>query len=154
MAISPNVDFTSGQILTATQQNQFPRGIVAIGTRTSTDSSVTVEEVQVTSSSFTAVANRYYKVTYYETELSSPSTSYMQMSIRKTNLAGALVGAGTAINGNGSTSYNGGSVVVVTTFTAGATVLVATLSCNAGTGKASASAGQPALLLVEDIGPA
>jgi hypothetical protein len=154
MAISPNVDFTSGQILTATQQNQFGRGIVALGTKTATDASITTEEIQVTSSSFTAVANRYYKITYTETELKSTLAGYMQMTIRKTNLAGTQLGAAYVANLGTATQTQSGTVTVITTLTAGAQVVVGTLTCSAGTGAASAGATQPCYILVEDIGPA
>lgn len=154
MAISPNVDFTSGQILTATQQNQFPRGIVALGTKTATDSSITTEEIQVTSSSFTAVANRYYKITYAENEMSSNAAGYMQLTIRKTNLAGTVLNnAYVGMFGN-TTQTQSGTVTAITTLTAGAQVVVGTLTCSAGTGKASAAAVQPVYIIVEDIGPA
>jgi len=154
MAINPNTDFTAGQVLTAAQQNNFPRGIVATGSRTVTDGAITTEKVLVTSSSFTAVANRYYRVTFYEPECSSTSTSYMQMHIRQTNISGTILAAATILNGNGTTTFNGGQCVGLLTFTAGNVVLVGTLSCNAGTGKASASATTKALIIVEDIGPA
>ena len=154
MAISPNVDFVSGAILTAAQQNQFGRGIVALGTKTVTDASVTTEEIQITSSSFTAVANRYYKISYFESEMSSSSAGYMQMSIRKTNLAGTQLAAVYVANLGTSTQTQSGTVVAITTLTAGAQVVVGTLTCSAGTGKASAAATQPCFILVEDIGPA
>jgi len=32
MAINPNTDFTSGAVLTAAQQNRFPRGVMALAT--------------------------------------------------------------------------------------------------------------------------
>jgi len=155
MAIAPNTTFVSGAILTAAQQNAFGFGIVALGTKTATDASVTVEEVQVTSSSFTAIASRYYRITYYEPEMSSSSASYMQMTIRKgSTTAGAIISAGTATNGNGTTTYQGGTCIAVTTLTAGAQTVCGTLACNVGTGKASASASSIGFILVEDIGPA
>ena len=67
MAISPNTDFVSGAILTAGQQNRFPRGIIAYAT------SPTAQNLAVTSTlatgmsvSFTPVVGRGYKITYYE----------------------------------------------------------------------------------------
>jgi hypothetical protein len=154
MAISPNDLFTSGQILTAQECNQYPFGIVALGTKTASDASITTEEIQVTSSSFTAVANRYYKITYTETELKSSLAGYMQMAIRKTNLAGTQLGAAYVANLGTATQTQSGTVTVVTTLTAGAQVVVGTLLCSAGTGVASAAASQPCFIIVEDIGPA
>jgi hypothetical protein len=154
MAINPNTDFTAGQVLTAAQQNQFPRGIVAEGKRTGTDAAITTEKVVVTSSTFTAVANRYYKITFYEPEASSSSASYMQMAIRRTNISGTVLNAAAILNGNGTTTFNGGICIAYATFTAGSQVVVGTLACNAGTGKAGAAAANFAFILVEDIGPA
>jgi hypothetical protein len=154
MAISPNVDFVSGAILTASQQNAFGRGIVALGTKTATDATVTTEEIQITSSSFTAIANRYYKITYTETEMTASAAGYMQMSIRKTNLAGTGLGnAYVGMFGN-TTQIQSGTLTIITTLTAGAQVVVGTLTCSAGTGKASAAATQPSYIIVEDLGPA
>ena len=154
MAINPNTNFTAGQSLTADQQNRLPRGIVALGKRTTSDTSITAEEVEVTSSAFTAVANRYYKITYFEPELFSTATSYMQMRIRLTNISGTILCAGPVINGNGSTTFATGTLTSVETFSAGSVTLVGTLLSSAGTGQASASAANEAFILVEDIGPA
>ena len=155
MAIAPNTTFVAGNILTAAQQNAFGFGIVAFTALTAPDTTVTVEEVQVTSSSFTAIANRYYKITYYEPELTSTATSYMQISLRKGNTtAGTLLTQGTAVNGNGTTTYQTGICVGITTLTAGAQTVCGTLTCNAGTGKAARSATNIGFILVEDIGPA
>ena len=60
MAIAPNTTFTT-QVLTSTQMNALPFGICALTTNTTSDSTITSEEVQITGSSFTAIANRYYK---------------------------------------------------------------------------------------------
>jgi hypothetical protein len=66
MAISPNVDFVSGAILTAAQQNQFPRGIMQRVASTSSATGTNTETVTLTLPAFTAVANRYYRITYFE----------------------------------------------------------------------------------------
>jgi len=154
MAIAPNTTFVSGAILTAAQQNAFGFGIVALGTKTATDATITVEEIQVTSSSFTAIANRYYKITYTETELTSSAAGYMQLGIRKTNLAGTSIGNSYVGMFGNATQIQSGTLTIITTLTAGAQVVVGTLLCSAGTGKASAAATQPSYIIVEDIGPA
>ena len=66
MAITPNTDFTSGQILTAQQQNNFPRGVMgrAIATSSMSFNSATPTDFTGLSATFTAVANRYYKVSF------------------------------------------------------------------------------------------
>jgi hypothetical protein len=155
MAISPNVDFVAGAILTATQQNQFPRGIMAYNQVIVTDNTITAEEVQITGSSFTAVANRYYKVTYYEPVIgSNTATGYAQGRLRLTNLAGATKQwcvAQTPTSGVSNVFIN---LVWVGTLSAGTTNFVATLTSNAGTLGAARNADYPAFLMVEDIGPA
>jgi hypothetical protein len=152
MAISPNVDFVSGAILTAAQQNQFPRGVFAYNQTTTTDASITsTEEVQITSSSFTAVANRYYRITYYDPQLSNPSATYFVGRIRKTNLAGTEIARSLSSVPAGGFAF--ANCVAVTTFTAGSQVVVATLE-STGTGSATRAATYPAFLVVEDIGPA
>jgi hypothetical protein len=151
MPISPNVDFSAGAVLTSAQQNRFPRGVMAFTTVTATDSTITSEEVQITGASFTAVANRYYKITYFEPGMSATNTSG-NARIRLTNLAGAVQ----QLQVFAVPSTGGGFVhmVAVTTLTAGTTNFVATLSSDSGTITASRSATRFAFLLVEDIGPA
>jgi hypothetical protein len=159
MAINPNTDFSAGATLLAAQQNRFPRGVMAYAQTTTTDATITVEEIQITSTSFTAVANRYYKITYYEPQVSTPATAgvFMVGRIRLTNLAGT--GLQSAIVQNApATSVNYTMNCVWTgTLTAGSTTIVASLQCSAGTGSATrvtASPSSVAFILVEDIGPA
>jgi hypothetical protein len=151
MAIAPNTTFVSGAILTASQQNAFGFGVVAYAKVTASDLSITTtEEIQVTSSTFTAIANRYYKITYYDPQITTSATGFIISYLRLTNLAGTtyqnsiipLNTLGTIVNST------------VTTLTAGSTVIVGTLQSYAGTGSATRSATNPAWILVEDIGPA
>ena len=152
MAISPNTTFTSGAILTAAQMNALPFGVVAIGTAIANDN-FTSEEIEVTASSFTAIANRYYRVTYFEPKIYSDAiTRETTMKIRLTNIGGAV--QQTAVTVAAGTYGQTATMSIVKTFTAGATILVATLAISGGTGTAERSATQSAYLLVEDIGPA
>jgi hypothetical protein len=156
VAISPNNDFTAGQVLTATECNQFPRGVMAFVQSTTSDTTITTEEIQLTSASFTAVANRYYRITYYEPQVGTPATAGASVTsaIRLTNLAGTRYQLGNIQNAPAtSVSYNM-TTVWVGTLTAGSTVIVATLACSSGTANATRSATAPAQLTIEDIGPA
>lgn len=155
MAISPNTDFTSGQILTATQQNQFPRGVMAYAQSSTADTTITTEEVQLTSTAFTAVANRYYKITYFEPQCYSPTSAcIIQAAIRKgTTTAGTQL-VQSAISVGAGTQYAPLNPSVITTLTAGSQQVCATLSFSAGTGQTTRSGVEYAYLLVEDIGPA
>lgn len=151
MAINPNTDFTTGAVLTAAQQNRFPRGIMAYNAVTTSDTTITSEEVQITGSSFTAVANRYYKITYFEPGLGA-STLSGSARIRLTNISGTVY----QLQSVAVASTGGGFVHMsaVTTLSAGTTNFVATLSADSGTIQATRSSTRYAFLLVEDIGPA
>lgn len=151
MAVNPNTDFTAGNILTAAQQNRFPRGIMAYNTATATDSTVTAEEVQISSVTFTAVANRLYRLTYYEPAFGGTTAAGMTMRIRLTNISGTVQQTGQVYNN--SSYQQGGIVIGYTTYSAGSVTLVATLQNSAGTGSAVRSSTSFAFLSVEDVGP-
>ena len=155
MAINPNTDFTSGAILTADQQNRFGRGIMQFVEKTTNTSGVTTEEVALTMPAFTAVANRYYRVTgVFGIVYTSPAgTAVLTVSIRK-----GTTTAGTKLQqtDSGMISTTNGSpvtIVWVGTLSAGSQQLVLTV---ASTNSASffGSATQPAQFFIEDIGPA
>ena len=156
MAINPNTDFSSGAVLTADQQNRFPRGVMARNEVTASDTTITAEEVQITGSSFTAVANRYYRITYYEPQIGLPATAgvFGLARIRLTNLVGTQLQLGIVQNAPATGVSYSQPTVWVGTLTAGSTVVVATLLCSSGTATATRSATAPAQLIVEDIGPA
>jgi hypothetical protein len=156
MAINPNTDFTAGAIFTAAQANRFPRGIMALTVATSNFTMSTSEAVSITASTFTAVANRYYKVTYYEPGLSNiaGAGNDIQARIRLTNTSGTQFGYGLIEMSGATAAVNSLNVVVITTFTAGSIVVVGTLQSNTGAPLAIRSATIPGLISVEDIGPA
>jgi hypothetical protein len=151
MAINPNTDFSSGAVLTAAQQNRFPRGVMAFGENITFNGSVTAEAVQI-STSFTAVANRYYKITYFEPNCAT-GTGYYTFRIRNgTTTAGTQLQAFYQQTGTGVDRHANGFVISL--FSAGTVNLVATASQSAGTGALGRGSTQRAFLLVEDIGPA
>lgn len=151
---TPNTNFTAGQILTAAQQNNFPRGIVSQVRGTAPSAIVSVETVLLTAPAFTAVANRFYKLTYFQPVFSLPvgTVNHVSMRIRLTNISGTeqaycevkMASAGSAT----------GVATIVTTLSAGSTVLVATFApVGGGTIVASGSGLFAAQLVVEDLGP-
>jgi len=149
MAISPNVDFVAGAILTATQQNQFPRGVMAYG-KSTTNIAFTGETTIITLSAFTAVANRYYRITFFQPSLSNTAAGNAVMKIKN---------GATVLNTSNPQQFNAavggyeGSCVAVETFTAGSVTITGTLqSSNAGSTNNTST--QYGFLLVEDIGPA
>ena len=149
MAISPNDTFTSGQVLTAQECNQYPFGIVAFGSATANDT-FTTEETEITASAFTAIANRYYRITYVEPILYGAQNGVIAMRIKNgaTELQKTYVITSSAYEGNGLS-------FVVKTFTAGSVTITGTLAVIVGTnGTAQRSTTNPGQLIVEDIGPA
>lgn len=151
MAVNPNTDFTAGNVLTAAQQNRFPRGIMAYNTNTASDATVTVEEVEISGVTFTAVANRLYRLTYYEPGFGSSTGAAMTMRIRLTNISGTIQQQGIVYNTG--TQQQNGVVIGYATYSAGSVTLVATLQNSAGTGSANRSSTAFAFLSVEDVGP-
>ena len=158
MAIAPNTTFVSGAVLTAAQQNAFGFGACAMATSTTqyilTTSTAVATGMTVT---FTAIANRNYKVTYVEpqaqiTNLASGTTT---TSIRVTNAAGTLLQTNYLRNSAAISGVGSINCIYVGTFTAGSTTLVgcASTSSLSDAPALNRNAG-PAILLVEDIGPA
>ena len=148
-----NTNFTVGQILTAQQQNNFPRGLVSVTPVITTSAAVSVETLRLTSPSFTAVANRYYRISYYEPacQFVSGTVNGFDLKIRLTNSAGTVYQL--ANPKIASAGANAGFCSIVTTLTAGATVFVATFQpTGGGTGQCFGSATAVAQLVIEDIG--
>ena len=129
----------------------LPRGIMSFTSRTTADSTITGEEVQITGASFTAVANRYYKITYFEPSVlhNTGNTGNVVARIRLTNISGSVIQQ--SLSWVYST-YDDMSCVAITTLTAGTTNFVATLQSPSGTMTANRGSTQYAFLLVEDIG--
>lgn len=159
MAINPNTDFSSGAILTAAQQNRFPRGVMALAT-SSTNYTLTTSIAIATGMSvtFTAVANRNYKITYVEPQVGTPGVSggFTGLTIRLTSAAGSGLALG-ILQTNSATAYSASVVVqYVYSGAAGSTTIVgcANASSVTGTPVLGRSATGLASLLVEDIGPA
>jgi hypothetical protein len=161
MAINPNTTFTAGSVLTAAQQNRFPFGIVAQAT-SNTDYTLTTSYAIATGMSvtFTAIANRYYKITYMEPQCQTANTTNADtnIQIRVTNAAGTLLNTGFIRAEVASQDTGTLTLVSISTFTAGSVTIVGVAKTSSTSsapvlGRNAAVAG-PALLLVEDIGPA
>ena len=157
MAIAPNTTFVAGNILTAAQQNAFGFGVVALAT--STTSYTLTTSLTITTGmtvTFTALANRNYKVTYYEPQVQTPNVAGVTtLKICQTNAAGTALNS--AFLQTLNNLINGTvNVVYVGTQTAGSVTIVgcATASSTTGTPTLSRSATAQAFLIVEDIGPA
>ena len=155
---TPNDDFTAGQVLTATECNNFPRGVMAYAT-SSTDYTLTTTTTIATGMTvtWTAVAGRYYRISYYEpaVETATVSGAFTSLSLRPTNAAGTLTQQGilttvAAVKNTGSLN-----VSVIYSSTAGSKTFVgcAASTSTTGTPILGRSVFNPSYLLVEDIGP-
>ena len=139
---------------TNTTTKSMPRGIIDYKTTSTTPVSITTEAIQLTSSSFTAVANRIYRITYYEPQILSPATggAFLTYNIRLTNVAGTKLNGGitqnalaTSVNFTAYTTWTG-------TLSAGSTIIVATLASGSGTYTVTRSATTIGILTIEDLG--
>jgi len=159
MAISPNTNFSAGAVLLASQQNRFPRGVMAYAESTA-DYTLTTSDVIATGMSvtFTAVANRYYRITYYEPQVQTPLavSGFTNLSIKDTNAAGATLSYGRLQTSAALMMTGNVCVIDVRTFgSSGSQTMVGTASVNVTTGAPTLQrdATFPAFMLVEDIGP-
>ena len=137
----------------ASQPYNTAWGKVSLVKEISSDGSITSEEVQITTASFTAVTNRLYKITYYEPQVYGSVQASYGLAIRKGTTTGGdkLNEAWTFATTLGF--YGGTSCVAITTLIAGAQQVCGTLLATAGTGVANRTSTDYAFLLVEDIGP-
>ena len=109
----------------------------------------TTETTILTAPAFTAVANRYYQITYFEPSLTNTAIGESTLKIKQ---GSTILQQGMIRNGAATTGYTG-TISVVETFTAGSVTITATATSTA-TGSAQASSTQPGYLLIQDIGPA
>jgi hypothetical protein len=154
MAIAPNTTFTSGAVLTAAQMNALPWGIVAYTQSTNVVAVGTAVTLVTTASTFTAVANRYYKVTWIEPDMApGGDDNRIDLQIRLTSTSGTLLQTMYTNNQQSATSDLGMICSWVGTLSAGSTVIVGcakvTSDCNF-----FASSTEKRQIIVEDMGPA
>lgn len=154
MAINPNTDFTAGAVLTAAQQNRFGRGVMTYVQATANAGPITAETVTLTAPAFTSVANRYYKITYFEPACSTGvSGQSVTARVRLTNVTGTQQCEGLFQATAATAVSNSVTCLGVTTFTAGSVTLVATIASPNNTNLFRGAVNR-AFLLVEDMGPA
>jgi hypothetical protein len=155
MAISPNTTFVSGAILTAAQQNAFGFSAMALATNTTaSQAGITgVTDLTGMSVTFTAIANRNYKVSYHIYGIPTVTNACYSVNLQEgatikqvANTNGGVAAIGTTISG-----------LYVGTFSAGSHTLKLTgqlTGGSTGTIKFEAASVLPWIFLVEDIGPA
>lgn len=129
----------------------YPRGKIAFGEATTTPAGFGAETITVSAITFTAIANRYYKITYYEPDVFQNSAATITSRVRLNNVTGTIQ----AINADSDNNANTITPIMlqfVKTFTAGSVTLVATLQASAGNIQPNRATDKRAFLLVEDIG--
>ena len=159
MAYNPNTNFTAGAVLTAAQQNRFPRGVMASATST-TNYTITATETIATgmSVSFTAVSTRAYKITYYEPFAQSSNLTTganTTLRIRNASATGTLINTGMVYTfAPGTVNAASVNIVGIVTGISGSVTYVGTaVGFTSGTPQLLRTTGNQAYLIVEDIGP-
>jgi hypothetical protein len=153
MTVTPLTNVTAGSVWTAAQVNVLPRGLMTeVVTSTTTDSSITAEEVELTIT-WTAEANRLYRIRYIEPALSCSSNTTCTARLRQTNISGTVLNSTTIGIPSTLLSFVG-LCEAVQTIAAGSQTVVATLQFSAGTGVATRSSTRFPMLTVEDVGAA
>jgi hypothetical protein len=114
-----------------------------------------VENISITASTFTAVANRYYRITYFEPSLPLVQNgNTVTMRVRLTNVTGTVIGSTVSTNADTNAgTFEPTQLTCISTFSAGSVVLVGTLTSPGAVVTAARSATSQALILIEDIGP-
>ena len=160
MSISPNTQFYSGNIFTAVQANQFPRGIMGFASSTSNYTlTTTMTATTGMSVTFTAVASRYYKITYYEpiAETTTVSGGQTNLKIFQTSTAGTQL-TSTVLQNSAALKVLGGvsAIAIISNFTAGSNTVIGAGSTTSTTGTPLLQRNLffPSFILVEDMGPA
>jgi len=147
MAIAPNTTFVSGAVLTAAQMNALPFGIVAYGTLAGNAGLTTTTGDLGVSVTFTAIANRYYKYTFFSNAANASAAGTMETYITdssnniKTSMNLYVIGGA---------FYSFQQISFITTETAGSITRKLRGKVQTGTGTIFG----PLQLWVEDIGPA
>jgi len=157
MAVTPNTNFTAGQILTAAQQNRFPRGLMTdIVTASTTYNLTTTLVTQLTTASFTAVTGRLYRITYYEPASKGNTAAGTQSNDLQLKNGATVLGLVSTPATAASALFTSAVVMYVGTLPAGATVItgLAASGSTTGTPQLQRSATNLAFISVEDIGAA
>lgn len=132
-------------------------GRITYKSENSTDVNFSSETTTLTTNSFTAVANRIYRITYCEPAIGhvSGTVNGVSQGVRLTNVSGTVLAFQDFTAANISSVSISAMTVLETTLTAGSTVINASCATSGGgTAKVDRGATRIAFLSVEDIGPA
>lgn len=155
MAINPNTDFSSGAVLTAAQQNRFPRGVMGGVVRTAGDIALTTTVADLTGMSitFTAVASRTYKCSWSLSAAKSTASGYVGAYLTNSSntVLAASYATGFIVAGAGYVNLSG--FTYLTTLSAGSTTLKLRGNVESAGGTVIASGTNAASFIIEDCGP-
>lgn len=146
-----NTAFTAGNVVTASQMNNFPRGLMATpATSVTSDTSVTTTEEVMLSYTFVQVIGRNYLLQYFEPSLAGTTAGTITARIT-TGVSGTPYNSSTSP----IATLISNTALVTTVYTAGASgslTIVATLQASANTVTATRSATRFPQLYAVDIG--
>jgi hypothetical protein len=151
MAVSPNTNFTAGQILTAAQQNNFPRGVMGYAISTA-NMALTTTEADITgmTATFTAVANRLYRATFSAFyQKSTTSRVFITMT------DGSNVGQNLTMQQTATGEFDAITAIFLFTASAGSITRKFRASTEAGTATIFGvpADGRTYSMTIEDMGP-
>ena len=147
-----NTTFTSGAILTASQMNALPFGVVKAVKGTAGNQSLTGTTTDITgmTSTFTAISGRLYKVTFSGLFVKSSAAGDIDIFITD--------GSNNIIYDFFQTqplsSYTVISFTGVLSGLSGSTTIKARVSVSAGAGTLFMTSSNPSTFIIEDIGQA
>ena len=131
--------------------NNYGRGLMAApATSTTTDSTITVEEVMLTYT-FTAVNGRSYLLQYFEPIIVGTSGGTLTVRIRETNISGTVLQTFKSTIATATNTIASCQVIYTATASASLTI-VATLAASSGTVTATRSSTQFPQLYAIDVG--
>ena len=155
MAVNPNTNFSSGAVLTAAQQNRFPRGVMGAVYRTAGNVAITnvVGDITGMTVTFTAEASRTYKATWTVTGPKDTANGWVAAYL--TNSANTIFGAvyqtGFIVLGSGYVNLSG--ITYFSNLTAGSQTLKLRAQAESNSATILASGTNPCVLMIEDCGP-
>jgi hypothetical protein len=154
MAINPNTTFTAGAILTASQMNRLPYGVMQYaGTATIQTGITSITDLTSLSATWTAIAGRTYLIQAFATAVSSVAADSIGLAI-------ATSGGTTVAIGHAVSNTNAVAVALNVSYkvspSAGSVTYKLRGQRGAGTGNVSFQADglTPSYILVTDLGPA
>ena len=155
MAITSNDTFTSGQILTAQECNNFPFGVVGAVQSVAGNVNIStgaLQDVAAMTLTFTAIAGRTYKFTVNASCIKNTSESWTYLTV--TTGAGVQIGSGVYASAAAGEYANLSFSGYLTGVTAGSKTYKLMATTGAATSTIIRSGSDFCQFIIEDIGTA